>query len=343
MSGAHRHSGARMALLIVCASALGLAWALASVRTASAEINGPCGATLNGVDIASVNSGTRSDDIGVSEHGSVPILMTSATGFRSHKIQLEFAGRRWTVSNQQDDGSNTFSDSVNVDDYATYGVGLYKVIGVATLTDGSTCSGAATVDVSGNPLATVAGAVAVATVAVGTVGAVATGAGSLGALGGLEDVVKNAFREDQLRREEEAGADDRLRTAGIIIEALEGNPMRLLGCLGTLAMMVVMLPFMAIAGGGGGAGEAPTSKALPRARWTPHITLLGMLSGLLAGVGATVLLQQYSIDYPTLAAIIRNVIVGVAVYGLVIPTLGYTLAVRRLNGSIARYERTLAR
>ncbi|MBI5283495.1 MAG: hypothetical protein HY874_00230 [Chloroflexi bacterium] len=331
-----------MALLIVCASALGLAWALASVRTASAEITGPCGATLNGVDIASVNSGSRSDDIAVSEHGRVPVVMTSATGFRSHKIQLEFAGRRWTVSNQQDDGSKTFSDSVNVDDYATYGVGLYKVVGVATLTDGTKCSGAATVDVGGNPLATVAGAVAVATVAAGTVGAVATGAGSLGALGGLEDVVKNAFREDQLRREKEATAEADRRTADIIIDALEGNPMRLLGCLGTLAMMVLMLPFMAISGGGGGAGDVPAAKALPRVRWTPHITLLGLFSGLLAGVGGTVLLQQYSIDYPTLAAIIRNVVVGVAVYGLVIPTLGYTLAVRRLNGRIARYERTLA-
>jgi len=334
-----------MALLIVCASALGLAWALASVRTASAEITGPCGATLNGVDVAGVNSGSRSDDIAVSEHGTVPIVMTSATGFRSHKIQLEFAGRRWTVSNQKDDGSKTFSDSVNVDDYATYGVGLYKVVGVATLTDGSKCSGAATVDVGGNPLATVAGAVAVATVAVGTIGAVATGAGSVGALGGLEDVVKDAFREDQLRHDQEQAADERERweTAQALMEAIHGNPMRLLGCVSTLALMVVMLPFMAIAGGGGGASDVPAAKALPRVRWTPHVTLLGLLSGLLAGVGATVLLQQYSIDYPTLAAIIRNVVVGVAVYGLVIPTLGYTLAVRRLNGSIARYERALAR
>jgi hypothetical protein len=332
-----------MALLIVCASALGLAWALASVRTASAEITGPCGATLNGVDVAGVNSGSRSDDIAVSEHGSVPVVMTSATGFRSHKIQLEFAGRRWTVSTQQDDGSKTFSDSVNVDDYATYGVGLYKVIGVATLTDGTKCSGAATVDVSGNPLATVAGAVAVATVAVGTVGAVATGAGSLGALGGLEDVVKDAFREDQRRHENEQAAEgDRFRIADILIDALERNPMRLLGCLGTFAVMVLMLPFMAATGGGSGAGDVPAAKALPRVRWTPHVTLLGLFSGLLAGVGATVLLQQYSIDYPTLAAIIRNVVIGVAVYGLIIPTLGYTLAVRRLNGKIAGFERALA-
>jgi hypothetical protein len=149
-----------------------------------------------------------------------------------------------------------------------------------------------------------AGAVAVATVAVGTIGAVATG-GSVGALGGLEDVVKDAFREDQLRHEQEQAADERERweTAQALMEAIHGNPMRLLGCVSTLALMVVMLPFMAIAGGGGGAGDVPAAKALPRVRWTPHVTLLGLLSGLLAGAGGTVLLQQYSIDYPTLSRI----------------------------------------
>ncbi len=108
MSGSTRASGARMVLLILCAAALSLAWGLASVRTARAEIFGPgsCGATLNGVDVAGVDSGNRGDDISVRQHDIVPVTMTSAKGFKSHKIQLEFGGQRRTVSSKTDDGSH---------------------------------------------------------------------------------------------------------------------------------------------------------------------------------------------------------------------------------------------
>ena len=160
----------------------------------------PCDATLNAVDVRGVDSGNRDNDIKVSQHDRVPIVMTSAKGFRSHKIHLEFSGRRWAVSNNTDDGSTTSSDSVNVDDYATWGVGLYKVVGVATLSDGTTCTGAATVDVSGNPLATVAGLVAAGTVVAGTVGAAATGALGAGRLTGAGDAAADAFAREESAR-----------------------------------------------------------------------------------------------------------------------------------------------
>jgi len=41
-------------------------------------------------------------------------------------------------------------------------------------------------------------------------------------------------------------------------------------------------------------------------------------------------LQQYSIEYPTLAAVIRG---DVAVYGLLLPTLGFTWAIRRFGST----------
>jgi len=65
---------------------------------------------------------------------------------------------------------------------------------------------------------------------------------------------------------------------------------------------------MAVTGGGGSdASEGPlAARALPRARWMPRITLLGLVSGLFAGLGAAVLLRQYSVEYPPLAAIIRR-------------------------------------
>lgn len=331
------YSGARMVLLILGAAALSLAWGLASVRTANAEISGPCGATLNAVDVAGVDSGSRGDDIKVGEHDRVPVTMSSATGFRSHKIQLEFAGRRWTVSEDTDDGSPTFSDSVNVDKYATYGVGLYKVVGVATLTDGTKCSGAATVDVSGNPLATVAGAVAAGTVVLGTVGALASGGLAVGGLGSAGTAAETAFAEGERER---LASPDPYRYS-YPYRPYRPWPWSMLGCLWALPMMLLMLPFMAVAGGTGAPEPQPARELpqFPRMRWMPRITLLGVLSGLLAGLGAAVLLQQYSIEYPTLAAIIRDGVVGALVYGLLIPTLGNTVAILRFNGRINRLER----
>lgn len=59
-----------------------------------------------------------------------------------------------------------------MDDYATYGVGLYKVVGTAT-GEGFTCEAAALVDVEGNPLETWLGVVGVAMVVVGGLSVIA--------------------------------------------------------------------------------------------------------------------------------------------------------------------------
>jgi hypothetical protein len=350
MHTAKTPSGARMALLILVASGLAFAWALASVRPAHAEISGPCGATLNGVDVAGVNSGDRGDDISVSNDATVPVTMTSTTGFKSHKIQLEFGGIRWTVSDKQDDGSTSWSDSANVKDYAKYGVGLYKVIGVATLVDGTKCTGAATVDVSGNPLTTVAGAVAVTTVAVGTAGAAASTAMSARGTGGLsdiEDMVKDAWKEEQEKeRQAAAETDARLeRALQRLVSLLRDFQFAFpwFGCGFAFLLTLLMLPFMAVTGGSGGApaGE-PAPRTLPRVHWRPRATGIGLVSGFIAGVGLAVLLQQYSIDYPTRTAIIRDVVAGLLLYGIVLPTLGQTLAVRRVNGRIAELEQRVS-
>ncbi len=54
------------------------------------------------------------------------------------------------------------------------------------------------------------------------------------------------------------------------------------------------------------------------------------------------LLHQYSIEYPTLAAIVRDAVAGMVVYGLPMPTPGYTVVVRRVNSRVAAYGRALS-
>ncbi len=341
-------------LFVLVALAAAGAALFMSVSSAHAEVTGPCVASIAGVDVAGVDSGNRVHDIHVSQDQSVAVGAVSPVGFASHKIMLEFAGQRWTVSDEDDGGSNSWSGTVNVDDYATWGVGLYKVIGVSTLVDGSTCEGAATVDVGGNPLTTVVGASAVALTAVGTVGALATGAaaatrspGPLSEWGVLGDMTADAWREDKARRRREE------ETSRETVERFVWNPfVDFIGCLCFAAIALIMTPLMAITGGSAGGtpsgSDEPEPRTgdggatrLPRAPWLPRVTLVGLVSGLLAGAGSVVLMQQYSIEYPTLAVVLRTVIVTMVIGGLVLPTIGYTISWLRINGRISRLEKEI--
>ena len=76
-----------------------------------------------------------------------------------------------------------------------------------------------------------------------------------------------------------------------------------------------------------------------RARWKPRISILGSLGGLLLGLSAVVLLQQYSLLYPTREILIGGLVVGLLVGGLLIPSLFRRIAVRRINRAVSRVER----
>jgi hypothetical protein len=348
----------RVALVIVtalCAVFVAMAW---GASTAFAEINGPCSATVNGIDVSTLSSSSKSDAIKVDKGGKVALTMSSTVGFQSHKIELDYFGQKLPGDTNNDNGDTTFSDYVNVDDYATAGVGLYKAYGTATLTDGTTCSGAVLIDVQGNPLTTVIGAVGAGAAAVGTVGAAAglaaSAASKAGGLGDLQDMVEDAFKETQENIDKPTPDEAYDEVIDVVLgdaPMMPFNPFpALFGCLGafifTMITLPVRLPFMAISpGNGGGAPPARTAqrRRLPRARWTPRITLLGLICGVIAGAGGAILLQQYSVAIATRSLLIEMLIAGAVVYGLVIPTLGRTIAVLRVNSRAARAEKRLAR
>jgi hypothetical protein len=233
------------------------------------------------------------------------------------------------------------------------------------LSDGTTCTGAATVDVDGNPLTTVAGGVATGALVEGTVGAVASGANAA-----LNDTHSRPMApvEDMVNMMQEQSAieDERRRRALRDLQReYYTRPSTsnfdflfwLFYCACLAAVAVVLTPIMALTGGAGGAqpqGQGPSQPGapagvaaeeplgrLPRPVWFPKITLLGLVGGFLAGAGGVVLLQQYSIEYPTLRVILMNVIAAMVVGGLVVPTLGRTIAWLRLRGKVSRLEREL--
>ncbi len=147
---------------------LALATCLALAPVAGATIDGPCRATIAGQNVADRDTHATSDPITVAEGSSVRVTMASARPITHLEVELEFAGVRWTVHDEPTTG-RTWSKEVAVDDYATYGVGLYKVIGSST-GPGLTCSGEALVEVEGSPLSTVAGLVGLGLVIVGGLG-----------------------------------------------------------------------------------------------------------------------------------------------------------------------------
>jgi len=303
------------------------------VSPAWAEINGNCEATFRGVDVRGRSSTSAGDAIDVDENEVVPVAMTSSAGFASHKIDLEIAGVRRTISNKTDDGDTQWSGNVNVKDYAWAGAGLYKVIGSATLSDGSTCSGAALINVTRNPLTTVAGVAAVGTTAVGAVAvaasSTATAVQSASTGRKIEKWITDEIERVGQREEDERFARD---LEGFINEVA-------MGFCWFWALPALLLTGAAMAMPGG-APPAPSGVRLRRAPWRPRITAAGLLGGLLGGAGIVVLLQQYAVTPLTRSLAIEGLVIGLVV-GLVLPSLVRVWSVIHVNGAIARAERRL--
>ena len=141
---------------------------LAVAPEASATIEGPCEATIAGQDVVARDTFARSDAISVPKSGAVPVTMTADRPIERLKLEIEFAGIRYAVR-EQPTTVNSTTGVVPVDEYSTYGIGLYKIVGTST-GQGFSCEAAALVDVQGNPLETAGGAIGIAMVIVGGLG-----------------------------------------------------------------------------------------------------------------------------------------------------------------------------
>jgi len=138
--------------LTVIAAALGAAF-LAVAAPAAAGIEGPCTATFNGQDVATID--TPGTALEVSVDDSIAVFGTDSTGTATAEVGVEIAGfTAYFVD--ADVADDTFSSSVAVSDYAVWGVGIYEVVG---RTDD--CQGSAFVKVTGRAFfATVIGGTA---------------------------------------------------------------------------------------------------------------------------------------------------------------------------------------
>ena len=136
--------------------------------TADATMTGACSATVNGQDVATRSASSPGDAIDVGNADEVVVQARSSSPIGTYRIQLEYAGIRWTVA-KGDSTDNTWSRSVKVDDYARYGAGIYRVHGVST--GGGSCDGVVLVDVGGSPLTTPLGLAAAGLTLIGVANA----------------------------------------------------------------------------------------------------------------------------------------------------------------------------
>ena len=299
---------------------------------ASAEVEGNCDAFFGGIDVSGLDSGSKSDAIKVSEDDIVDVRFTSSAGFESHKVVVKFAdipGGSVNVDDEEDGGDTEWTGTVNIDDWAWAGAGLYKVEGTAVLSDGSECKGAVLIDVDKPFYETVAGigAVVLTGAGVASIGATAVSSVAEGrrASRKVEDWVMDEL--ESVSAGQTYKPPDR---SNVIEDALD------------FFCLFMVLPALVLTGAAMATGGAAPDGGLglPRAVWRPRLAVAGVTGGILAGIGAVVLLQQAGEIFPSTTTLILWIGVGLLL-GVVLPSLIRALNVISVNRTIDRAERRL--
>jgi hypothetical protein len=166
------------ALAAVLALAVGT---LAGAPAASASTVGPCTAAIAGQDTSPLRTGPLADPLVVDRDVLVSVTMASERPLTRLRVELEFAGVRWTLHDRPTEGTDWASE-VSVSDYGVYGMGLWKVV-ASTEGAGFTCEATALISVEDDhaldALATISGLVGLALALTGLLGSLAV-AGRIG-------------------------------------------------------------------------------------------------------------------------------------------------------------------
>ncbi len=288
---------------------------------ASADVTGPCTATMNGVDVNTIDSPDSA--LEVPYDGTIAIDVRSSGQITGHVVTLApMGGVAITVDEGTDQGTG-WSGTVEVSDYATYGVGIYQV--TAEATGPGACSGTAFVKVTGkNPLTTVAGAV----------GAGLTVAGGAGVAASAMSARKKARHDSGLlfsMAEEDYGYVPPERSepkSGSLQDILE-RPNETCNSAWVLALPLTVGYMAAGAGVPGAPGLRPVA-------FRPRVAVGAAVWGVVVGIGTLVLAQQFAVLYPTVLIAVVWLGVCALLSGVAIPSLVRLSAVRKINARLAQ-------
>ena len=161
----------------VATASLVLVASAALAAGAGATVNGPCSASINGVDVKNQSATSASGAIVVANDAKVPVTMSASKPISTLQVRISLMGLGRTVKSGPASGTS-WARIVNVGDYSFWGVGLYQVTGSST-GSGLECSGTAIVRVEGSPLSTPAGWTGIGLAAVGALGLLGTALAAL--------------------------------------------------------------------------------------------------------------------------------------------------------------------
>ena len=262
---------------------------------AADSFNGRCTGSATGRNIAGM---TKSNPLLLKEHqrfaasGTADFASASDPTSVAAKIQIISGLFGVTTTNDGGTGNQWSSSRVNVDDYFTYGVGLYQVDITVSGPSGS-CSATAYVKLDGNPLTKPAGiAGAVAVVAGAGVGARARRKGQNPMKADDNEAFVSEMLDDSDKHAAAVAADPQEPDVGDM--GIFEFSRYLLGCW-TVAFSALPLFGMGVGAGVGAAPIAPRPVAWSKKVRVHGHPILGFFSGLIAGLGAVVLLWQYAI------------------------------------------------
>ncbi len=266
-----------VATFLVTLALTGGVYTFAASLAEAGNIDGGCTATINGTDPSSLTENNplvvhKGEQVVLS--GRVPSSVadsgsqiTSATVIRIAVVEGIFDAK---TSAHHGTGPE-WGGSVNVDNYLKYGAGLYRVTGVSAGTPGWSCSGKAYVLLKdGNPLTKPIGGAAAGLAVVGVAGA---------ALSSLSRKAPEPSPTGPQAAESDLPAATTLTS----------------GCM-LAAILLVIVFGLATTGSATGAGAMAVAR-MPR-QWAGRIwrrghPVLGFVSGTVAGLGISVLVQQY--------------------------------------------------
>jgi len=254
-------------------------------------VNGGCTAKLNGVDPASLDSDHA---LVVKKGGFVRFVGTVPPSVQSAPKQQLVSNTHIDVDIVTGLGGVTSSDhpghgpiwggQESVDKYLKYGVGLYHVTGKATGGPGGwSCDGDAYVELKdGNPLGKPVGGAAAGVTLIGLLGAAYA---SRAPAPSPDDGSYIGSTDDEKDAEDFATSD--IQKSGDDFAAS-------LGCL-LLIIIATGAAFLGKDIGAAAVGATGLSRRPGRRIWSHGHPVFGFISGLLLGIGVTVLLQQFAV------------------------------------------------
>ena len=312
---------------------------------AAALVEGDCEVSLAGQALRGLSTRDVDDAIAVDYAEEVVIEGRTAGSGGRHRVTGQVAGVGITLAEGESD-NRSWSQVVDVDEYANYSLGLHRVE-----VEAPGCSAAALVRVEGRPpLWSRAGAVAAACATLGLMSVV---------LAWTRGRRPGRVRTRSYRVSDPFDHLDELRTAAdyvgwaevlgdrqgrALVEDAPANPailerLRADGVQARLETLreagVKRFPMFSV-------GDPLTAAAvlLPRIRWRPRIPVIGTLLAAVGGPAVIIVLQQLSVHYPRgrelgMAALAGGVLpVGVSM-------VARTVGVRRSNRALNRAEEAL--